>query len=100
MWASSARVNTLPVGFMGVLSRIVLVAGGEGGAQFRHGQRPIGGEQADQPGDGAQHAHDGEVGVVEGLDQDDLIAGVEQGHQAGGDGLGGAGGDHHLGGRG
>ena len=96
MKASSAAVNTLPVGFIGVLSRIALVVGPNAAASSRARQLPVRRRQPHQPRHGAQQAHHRQIGVVQRLDQHDLVARVEQRHQAGGDRLGGAGGHHHL----
>ena len=59
-------------------------------------QRPVGRLQPHQARDGAEQADDRQIGVVQRLDQHDLVAGVQHRHQAGGDRLGGAGGHHHL----
>jgi hypothetical protein len=64
--------------------------------QFCPRQVPVWRRQADNARDCAQHAHHRHVGVVQRLDQDDLVAGIEHGHQARGDRLGGAGGHGNL----
>ena len=68
----------------------------EGGGQLGARQLPFRRGEAHQLRHRAQHPHHRQVGVVERLDQHHLVARVEQRHQAGGDRLGGAGGDDHL----
>ena len=67
----------------------------------RRGQRlrgdpPAGRGQADQPRHAAGAQHQRQIGVVERLEQHDLVARRDQGEQARGDRLGRARGDDHL----
>ena len=99
MAASSSVVNTFPVGLWGELSSTSRVrsddqrgqrvdVGGVVGRHERHRAQPRAG-----------HGRDGSVGVVGGLEGEDLVARVAQRQHRGGDRLGGAGRDEHLGGR-
>ena len=96
MKPSSSGVKTLPIGFIGLLSTIALVRGPKAASERGARQRPMRRLQPDQPPDAAQHRHHREIGVVERLDQHDLVAGVDQRHQRGGDRFGRARGHHHL----
>src|SRR5581483_9020608 len=69
---------------------------GDGGGQVVGIEVPVGRVQPDQPGNGAGHGGAGGIGVVGGLEHDDLVARLAQGQHGGGDGLGGADGDQHL----
>ena len=80
-----------------MFSRIALVLRAERGGEVGARQLPFRGRQAHQLRDRAEQADDRQVGVIERLEQDDFVARVQDGHQAGGDRLGGAGGDDDLG---
>ena len=56
----------------------------------------VGRPQGDRAATGAAHVEHRDVGVVVGLQHDHLVARVDEAEQRGGDGLGAAGGHHHL----
>ena len=87
----------MPVGLCGVLRRSIRVRGPIGRGQLVGVEGPVGRVEADQPGDGAGHRGAGGVGVVGRLEHHDLVAGLAQREQGGGDGLGGPDGDEDLG---
>ncbi len=60
-------------------------------------RRPVGLGERDDDGLDALGAQRGDVVAVEGLEDDALVAGVEQSHEGGVEGAGGAGGDEDLG---
>ena len=60
------------------------------------GDPPAGRGQPDQPRHAAGAQHQRQIGVVERLEEHDLVAGRDQGQQARGDRLGRARGDDHL----
>ncbi len=109
--SSSSRVNTFPVGLCGEFSSTSRVRG-PNAARSSSGSNPYRrcrgrpswwppscGTQRDWPADGVRERDAGRVRVVVGLEADHLVAGFAQAQDAGGDGLGGAGGDQHLAGR-
>ena len=71
--------------------------GADGGGELVGVEGPVGRVQAHEARPRAGHGAAGGVGVVGRLEHDDLVAGLAQGEQGGGDGLGGADGDEHLG---
>ena len=71
--------------------------GPDGGGQLVGIEVPVGRVQADEAGDGAGHGGSGRVGVVGRLEHDDLVAGLAQGQERGGDGLGGPDGHEDVG---
>ena len=72
-------------------------ARGDGGAQRVGVERAIWLGQRDQDGLDAQGLERGDVVAVEGLEEQDFVAGVEQGHGGGVEAAGGAGGDQDFG---
>ena len=74
-------------------------ARGEGLGKSGLGDPPVGRGEPHQPRHAAGAQHQGQIGVVERLDQHDLVARRDQGEQARGQGLGRARGDDHLRGR-
>ena len=94
--SSSARVNTLPVGLCGVLTSTSRVRARERGRELVRVERPVRRAQRHDPPLGAGHGDAGRVGVVERLEAHDLVAGLAQREQRGGDRLRGARGDEHL----
>jgi hypothetical protein len=66
-----------------------LGARGEGVGKFGARQIPGGRREAHEPRHAAEHPHDRQIGIVERLDQDNLIPGIDHGHEGGGQRLGG-----------
>ena len=97
--ASSSRVSTVPVGLCGVLSRISRVRSVTASRSSSRSRRkaPSCGRRVTGHARAARHRDAGGVRVVVRLQGDDLVARLQQGEQRGGDGLGGARGDQHLG---
>ena len=80
--ASSSAPNTRAVGLCGLLNRTSRVRVGERLGQRRFGDPPVGRGQPHQPRHAAGAQHQRQIGVVERLDQHDLVAGLDQGEQA------------------
>ena len=72
---------------------------GDGGPQRVDVEAEVRRAQGHRAPYAAGHLDAGDVGVVEGLQDDHLVTGVHEGQDRGGDRLGGAGGHQHLGGR-
>ena len=94
--SSSAREKTLPVGLCGVLRSTRRVRGAERGRELVRVERPVRRAQRHDPPLRAGHGDAGGVGVVERLEAHDLVAGLAQREQGGGDRLRGARGDQDL----
>ena len=70
---------------------------GDGGAEVVRIGREVGTSQRHRHVDAAREGDDGTIGVVDGLERDHLVPGVDEGEQRGREGLGGTRGDQHLG---
>ena len=97
MASSSASEKTLPQGFDGRVDEDGAGARSDGGAQAVEVEMPVGSVQRNGHGHGAQREHGVPVIAVEGLEEDDLVAGIEQGQRGGVERAGGSGGDENLG---
>ena len=95
--ASSASVNTLPVGLCGVFRRSRRVRGVIAAASGVEVDDEAGRSERDHAEPGPRHRHRRAVGVVGGLEGDHLVAGLAEREERGGDGLGGAGRHEDLG---
>ena len=93
----SARVRTMPVGLCGLLSSSSLVLPVIMLSSLARSGRKLGRRSVSGTRTRAGHRDVGDVGVVVRLERDHLVARLEQGEQRGGDGLGRARGDQHLG---
>ena len=69
----------------------------DGGLELDQVQAEVGAEDADAHPDAAGQVDGRGVGVVEGLQGHHLVAGVDEGQDRRGQGLGSSGGDEHLG---
>jgi hypothetical protein len=80
MNSSSSRVKTLPVGLFGLQMMMAFGALVEGGAQFVAVERPVGRAQGDVARARVGEDGVGRVVLVERLEDDDLVAGVDRRH--------------------
>ena len=75
----------------------MVVRGPDRGGQLVRVEVPVGRVQAHQPRHGAGHSSAGRIGVVGRLEHDDLVAGLAQRQERGGNGLGGPDGHEDVG---
>ena len=95
--ASSASVNTLPVGLWGELSRTSRVREVTRARSRSRSASRSGADEGHPPQGGPGHGRDGGVGVVGGFEGQDLVARLAQRQHRCGDRLGGARGHQDLG---
>ncbi len=99
MNSSSAREKTFPVGLLGVLRMMALVCGPKAAASSLSSKVQSGGWKFDEARSGAGKNRVGSVVFVERFEDNDFVAGIDDGHHGGHHGFGGtaADGDFALG---
>ncbi len=73
----------MPLGLPGVLRRMARVRGGDGGVEGVEVESPVGLGQGDENGLDAKRLEGGDMVAVKGLEDEDFVTGVEQGHGGG-----------------
>ena len=93
MNSSSSRVNTFPVGLLGVLTMMALVLGPKARVSSSRSKFQSGGCKLHEARRGAGENRVGAVIFVERLEDHDFVAGIDDAHHGGHHGFGRAAGD-------